>query len=40
VLEVGRGNFETAVALSLVLLLMTYGVTLTLTFIQQRRRPA
>jgi tungstate transport system permease protein len=40
VLEVGRGNFEVAVALSLVLLLMIYGVNLTLTWIQQRNRPA
>jgi tungstate transport system permease protein len=40
VLEVGRGNFEIAVALSIVLLLMIYGVNLTLTWIQQRNRPA
>jgi tungstate transport system permease protein len=40
VLEVGRGNFETAVALSIVLLLLIYGVNLTLTWIQQRDRPA
>jgi len=40
VLEVGRGNFETAVALSIVLLVMIYGVNLTLTWIQQRDRPA
>ena len=39
VLEVGRGNFEVAVALSLVLLLMIYGVNLTLTWLQQRNRP-
>ena len=38
VLEVGRGNFEVAVALSIVLLVLTYAVTLTLTAIQQRRR--
>ena len=38
VLEVGRGNFEVAVALSLVLLALTYAVTLALTLIQQRRR--
>ena len=37
VLEVGRGNFEVAVALSLVLLALTYAVTLGLTLIQQRR---
>jgi tungstate transport system permease protein len=40
VLEVGRGNFEIAVALSIVLLVMIYGVTLTLSWIQQRNRPA
>ena len=40
VLEVGRGNFEIAVALSLVLLVMIYGVNLCLTWIQQRNRPA
>ena len=38
VLEVGRGNFEVAVALSLVLLCLTYAVTLALTVLQQRRR--
>lgn len=38
VLEVSRGNFEVAVALSLVLLTLTYAVTLALTLIQQRRR--
>lgn len=40
VLEVGRGNFDVAVALSLVLLALIYGVNLTLTWIQQRDRPA
>src|SRR3712207_4860722 len=39
VLEVGRGNFDVAVALTIVLLLLTYGVNLTLTALQQRRRP-
>ena len=38
VLEVGRGNFEVAVALTIVLLLLTYSVNLTLTAIQQRGR--
>ena len=37
VLEVGRGNFDVAIALSLVLLTLTYAVTLALTLIQQRR---
>lgn len=39
VLEVGRGNYDIAVALSIVLLLLTYSVNLTLTIIQQRQRP-
>jgi tungstate transport system permease protein len=39
VLEVGRGNFDIAVALTVVLLLLTYAVNLTLTVLQQRRRP-
>jgi len=38
VLEVGRGEFATAVALSLVLLALTYTVALSLTLLQQRRR--
>jgi len=38
ILEVGRGEFETAIALSLVLLGLTYSVTLLLTLVQQRRR--
>jgi tungstate transport system permease protein len=38
VLEVGRGEFETAVALSLVLIALTYSVTFGLTLVQQRRR--
>jgi tungstate transport system permease protein len=37
VLEVGRGNFETAIALSFVLLLLVYTVTLALTMLQGRR---
>jgi tungstate transport system permease protein len=39
VLEVNRGEFATAVALSVSLLLLAYGVNLALTLIQQRRRP-
>ncbi|MDP9363489.1 MAG: ABC transporter permease [Chloroflexota bacterium] len=38
VLEVGRGNFEVAVALTIVLLVLTYSVNLTLTAIQQHGR--
>lgn len=38
VLEVGRGNFEVAVALTTVLVTLTFGVNLALTAIQQRGR--
>ena len=37
VLEVSKGAFDVAIALSLVLLGLAYGVTLILTLIQQRR---
>ena len=40
VLEVNKGNFTLALALSFVLLLITYLVTYYLTAIQQRRRQA
>jgi tungstate transport system permease protein len=40
VLEVGRGNYDIAVALSIILLVMTYTVNVTLTVLQQRQRPA
>ena len=39
VLETGQGEFETAIALSLILLALVYAVNLTLTVLQQRRRP-
>lgn len=39
VMETSRGNFETAIALSIILLLLAYGVNLVLTQIQQRERP-
>lgn len=39
VLEVGRGNFDIAVALTVVLLAMTYAVNIALTALQQRQRP-
>lgn len=39
VLETGKGNFETAIALSLILLLITFVVSWALTRIQQRGRP-
>lgn len=38
VLEVGRGNFDVAIALSLILLLLAYGISAALTVIQQRSR--
>jgi tungstate transport system permease protein len=38
VLEVQRGNFETAMALSFILLALVYAVNLCLTVLQQRRR--
>lgn len=39
VLETSRGNFEKAIALGVVLLLLTFVVNLVLTRIQQRERP-
>ena len=40
VLEVSRGHFETAFALSFVLLGLTYLVTVTLAFLQRQAQPA
>lgn len=40
VLETGKGNFDIAIALSLILLAITFLVNWALTWIQQRRRPA
>lgn len=37
VLETQKGNFETAIALSVILLLVMYAVNLALTIVQQRR---
>jgi tungstate transport system permease protein len=39
VLETSRGNFEIAIALSIILLLMAYFINLVLTQIQQQERP-
>jgi tungstate transport system permease protein len=39
VLETGKGNFEIAIALSVLLLAITFLVNWALTWIQQRRRP-
>ena len=40
VLETGKGNFDIAIALSLLLLTITFLVNWALTWIQQRRRPS
>jgi tungstate transport system permease protein len=39
VMEVGRGNFDVAIALSIILLVASLGVNYLLTLIQQRERP-
>jgi tungstate transport system permease protein len=39
IMETGKGNFETAIALSLILLLLAFSVNYLLTLIQQRERP-
>jgi tungstate transport system permease protein len=39
VMETGRGNFDVAIALSVILLLLAYLINLILTQIQQRERP-
>jgi tungstate transport system permease protein len=39
VMETGRGNFDVAIALSLILLLFCFGINYVLTHIQQRERP-
>jgi tungstate transport system permease protein len=39
VMETSRGNFDMAIALSVILLLLAYAVNLILTHIQQRERP-
>jgi tungstate transport system permease protein len=39
VMESGKGNFEVAIALSFILLLLTFAVNFLLTMIQQRERP-
>ncbi|MCL6639642.1 MAG: ABC transporter permease [Firmicutes bacterium] len=38
VMEVSKGNFDTAIAISFILLLLAYGITLALTLLQQQRR--
>jgi tungstate transport system permease protein len=39
VMETSRGNFATAIALGIILLLLVYAVNLVLTHVQQRERP-
>ncbi len=39
VMETSRGNFDIAIALSVILLVLAFSVNATLTHIQQRRRP-
>jgi tungstate transport system permease protein len=39
VMETSRGNFEMAIGLGILLLLLTFAVNATLTKIQQRQRP-
>jgi len=39
VMETSRGNFDTAIALSIILLVLAYIVNLVLTHVQQRERP-
>jgi tungstate transport system permease protein len=39
VMETSRGNFEIAIGLGILLLLLMFGVNATLTKIQQRERP-
>ena len=39
VMETGKGNFDVAIALSIILLMLAFGVNYLLTVIQQRERP-
>jgi tungstate transport system permease protein len=39
VMETSRGNFDMAIALSAILLLLAYLITIALTYVQQRGRP-
>lgn len=40
VMEVSKGNYDVAIAISVILLALSYGVTLILTLLQQRGRPS
>lgn len=39
VMETSKGNFDLAIALSVILLLLAYAINLVLTYVQQRERP-
>jgi tungstate transport system permease protein len=39
VMETGRGNFDIAIALSIILMLLAFCINAILTQIQQRERP-
>jgi len=39
VMETSKGNFDVAIALSVILLLLIFGVNAILTYTQQRQRP-
>ena len=39
VMETSRGNFDIAIALGIILLLLAYFINLVLTHVQQRERP-
>jgi tungstate transport system permease protein len=39
VMETGKGNFDVAIALSVILLLLIFAINAILTYTQQRRRP-
>jgi tungstate transport system permease protein len=39
VMETSRGNFDIAIALSIILLLFAFLINVVLTYIQQRERP-
>ena len=39
VMETSKGNFDIAIALSIILLLLAYLINLVLTYVQQRERP-
>ena len=39
VMETGRGNFDIAIAMSVILLLFCFAINFFLTLVQQRERP-